>query len=81
MTMEKSEVVQVPEGLHADLEEQGIILSLKPGDKIVLMFRHRISDSEYEAVRASALRAFGTDQVVILSEGIRLAVLRTEGGA
>lgn len=78
MESERMEGIEVPEGLHAELVEQGVIVSLKPGDKIVLICRDLMTQEMVNNLKERAISAFGTDQIVILANGMQIGVLRTE---
>lgn len=74
---ERMERVAVPEQLTG-LEPDGLVLSLKPGDKLVLMCDRILSEHEVARLKELAPRWFGTDQIVVLGKGMSLGVLRSE---
>lgn len=55
------------------------IISLQPGDKIVLRYPGQLSRSGVENLTNLAFKFFGVP-VIVLEEGLDLDVLRTEEG-
>lgn len=74
---ERLQRVAVPEQLTG-VEPDGLILSLKPGDKLVLMCDRILPEHEIARIKELAPRLFGTDQIVVLGPGMSIGVLRQE---